>query len=313
MFRDERDCFEFIAQSRWPEEGFRCPTCGGSAAFAPSGRLVLVCASCKHIQSATAGTVMHRSKIPLCTWLRVAWMMITDKRGVSALLISKQFDLNYEAAFGMLHKLRAAMVAPNRERLHGRVEVDETLIGGHEPAPGGHGKKGKHIVIGAVEVRERVSDRTGETFTRPGRIRLRRIEAATTTNLHGFVREVVEPGSVVVTDGLQTYKGIVRHGYRHEVEMHTYERPQSEVLKHLHLVFSNLKNWLQGTHKGAVRKKHLQAYLNEFAFRFNRRDNLPAAFQTVLGIAGKVEGPTQEALYATGPGQFIHPNPGRPR
>jgi transposase-like protein len=309
MFRDERDCFDFIVRSRWPEEGFRCPSCHGSAAFSPSGRLVLVCARCKHIQSATAGTVMHRSRLPLRTWLLAAWLMVTDKRGISSIQLERQLGVSHEAAFGMLHKLRAAMVAPDREGLRGRVEVDETYIGGPEPGKGGRGALGKEMVIGAVEVRE--GTRAGKAVTRPGRLRLRQIDGATARNLLGFVRDSVDPGATVVTDGLLTYRVVKEHGYSHDVEMHTFHRPQSEVLKHLHLAFSNLKTWLRGTHHGAVSDKHLQAYLNEFAFRFNRRDNLNAAFQTVLGLTGKVARPTQDGLYATGPGRFVHPSPRR--
>jgi len=312
MFRDERACFDFIIQSRWTEDNdCVCPSCWGRKCYAPKDRLVLVCASCKHLQSATAGTVMHRSKISLCSWLLAAWLMVTDKRGVSARQLERQLGVSYEAAFGMLHKLRAAMVSPQRTLLTGRVEVDETFVGGPVPGKRGRGTagpEGKAIVLGAVEVRKRTDEETGEVGTYPARIRLRHVEDFGGGTCLGFVGDVVEPGATVVTDDSRSYDGLPKAGYRRKILSAAHGDPQDSVLPHFHLAASNLKTWLLGTHHGAVSQKHLQAYLNEFTYRFNRRRNLYAAFQTILGIAGRVEGPTQESLYAEGPGKFAHPN-----
>ena len=310
MLGDERACFDFVLQSRWPDEGDRvCPSCGGAEFYAPDDRLVIVCARCKHIQSATAGTVMQDTRQPLSFWLLAAYLLVTDKRGLSARQLQRTLGLKrYEVAYQMLHKLRAAMVNPERDRLTGRVEVDESSIGGPQTGkPGRSRAEGKYLVVGAVEVRRWKDPKTGEFRTRPGRTRLRHIDNVVQPVLFEFVKESVEPGATVITDGLIHYKALPQEGYRHEVQMHTFNRPQAEVLKHYHLMISNLKAWFHGTFHGAVgraptggtRGKHLQAYLDEFSFRFNRRHNLFAAFQTVLGIAGKVEGPTEASLYAT--------------
>ena len=98
----------------------------------------------------------------------------------------------------------------------------------------------------------------------------------------------------------------------HGVQSTALGHPQEAVLRYLHLAFSNLKTWYAGTFHGRVEAKHLQGYLNEFCFRFNRRDDLFTAFQTVLGIAGRVRGPTLAGLYSEGPGRFVHPNPHEP-
>lgn len=294
-FRTEEDCRQYLFWSRWPR-GFYCPRCGGTEAYARTDRPILRCAKCGKEYSATAGTVMHRSKQDLCLWLWAAYLVATDKRGISAVQLQQQLGINrYETAFNMLHKLRAAMVNPFREKLRGTVEVDETFIGGPEEGKRGRGAGGKAIVVGAVEVRG----------NRPGRLRLKRIRSASKRELERFVQDNVEEGSTVVTDGYVGYLGLSGLGYVHRPTV-AKTRDPSAVLPRLHLAFSNLKRWLLGTHHGAVSAKHLQAYLGEFAFRFNRRRNLQAAFQTLLGIAPIVKGPTYKGLYE---GTYRHRNP----
>lgn len=319
-FPDEKAALQFVVDSRWPE-GEGCPRCGVQKIYPrkdrPGG---LRCSSCKYIFSATAGTAMEGTRLPLRLWLEAAYQVVTDKRGVSAKGLQAKLKIKrYETAYMILQKLRASMVAPERTRLSGTVEVDESSVGApQEGKPGRSKAEGKYLVVGAVEVRE-WTDKDGEVRTRPGRIRLRHIENVIQPVLFEFIRNSVEPGATVVTDGLIHYKALPREGYPHEVQMHTFERPQAEVLKHYHLVISNLKAWLQGTFHGAVgraptggaRGKHLQAYLNEYVFRFNRRHNLFAAFQTLLGIAGRVEAPTYAGLYASGTDRWAHPNPRR--
>ena len=198
----------------------------------------------------------------------------------------------------VLHKLRAAMVAPNREMLRGRVEVDEALVGGVRKGGGsGTWAGAQEVVIGAVEV-------VGEV--KPGRLRLAHIPGALKRHAVPFVKANVEAGSSVVTDGPNIYDSLESLGVTREIESTAHGVPQEYVLRTLHLMFANLKTWLQGTFHGAVRKEHLQAYLNEFTFRFNRRGNLHAAFQTVLGIGSQVPGPTYQGLYS---GDWKHPNP----
>jgi transposase-like protein len=321
MFREERDCFDFIVQSRWPGDAdCVCPSCGGTKFYRADKRLALSCAKCRHIQTATAGTVMHGSRLPLCTWLLAAWLLVTDKRGISAKQMERALGVSYETAYMVLQRLRAAMVNPEREKLRGGVEVDETFVGGVK-----HGRKGlemrekrggKFVVVGAVEVRRALRQSDMKELHRPARVRLRHVPDTTAGHLIRFVKEVVEKGTVVATDGNPSYNALETFGYPHRIESTAVGMPQNLVLEHVHVVFSNLKAWLDGTFHGAVGRapkggekgKHLQGYLNEFSFRFNRRDNLFAAFQTVLGISPKVEAPSYERIYAKGEERFRHVN-----
>jgi len=320
MFPDETACLKFIAESRWQGGAPKCPKCGGVEFYGRKDRKGgLECTGCGHTFSAMAGTVMENTKLPLSTWLQAAYLMVTDKRGISAKQLQRGLGIRgYETAWSMLQKLRVAMVNPDRSKLTGHVEVDESYIGGPEPGKRGRGAEGKYLVVGAVEVREWTSPKTGEVSTYPGRVRLRHIDNAIQPVLVDFVLETVEDGTTVVTDGFEAYQILPKFGYPHEVESTSRGMKQDAVLRHYHLAVSNLKTWLKGTFHGAVGRapaggiqgKHLQGYLNEFAFRHNRRHNLFAAFQTLLGIAGRVGAPTCAGLYGTGPG---HSTPSGPR
>jgi transposase-like protein len=314
MFPDEEACLKFIRESRWPEGDPMCPKCSSKICYGRKDRVGgLECAECGYTFSVTAGTVMKNTKLPLSTWLQAAYLTVTDKRGISAKQLQRDLGIRrYETAYTLLQKLRAAMVSPRRSRLHGVVEVDETLIGGPVPGKRGRGTAGpgkKAIVLGAVEVRSFVHRKSGETRTKPGRIRLRHVDDFRGKTLLGFVEGCVEPGTLVFTDDLNSYNGLGSLGYEHEVESATQGMEQEAVLPHLHLVFSNLKTWLEGTFHGSVSEKHLQGYLNEFTFRFKRRRNLYAAFQTLLSIAPSVKAPTRNELYATRQDRFPHKTP----
>jgi transposase-like protein len=236
---------------------------------------------------------MHRSRLPLRTWLWAAYLVTTDKRGISALQLQRQLELpRYETAYQLLQKLRTAMVAPERTSLYGVVEIDETLIGAPFRGRPERTAMDKAVVVGAVEIRP-----TKAGGTQPGRARLRHVTRSSKAKLLGFVKEVVEPGALVVTDGHETYEALSEAGYEHGVESTSIGDAKEDVLVHLHMVFSNLKTWLSGTHHGAVSKKHLQRYLDEFTFRFNRRKTPQAAFQTLLGIATKAAPHTYEDVY----------------
>lgn len=288
-FATEESCYAFVFDSRWPD-GFRCPKCGYAEAYPRPKRKQVECGKCGHCASVTAGTVMSNTKIPLRSWLWAAWLTVTSKGGLSAAELARQIGAHPESAFTMLHKLRHAMVAPARGMLKGRVEIDETYVGGPEPGKRGRGAGGKAIVIGAVEDR-------GE---HAGRLRLRRINTVDSLNLHKFVREVVEPGSTIVTDGNPAYRGL--DDYKHVVEMADRDaRTQDDVLRFFHLAVSNLKTWLKGTHHGRVESKHLQAYLDEFVFRYNRRRNLGGAVQTLLGLSSRADPLTYDDIYGDEP------------
>lgn len=233
---------------------------------------------------------MHRSKMPLRLWFHAAYFVTTHTPGMSALQFQRQTGLSsYQTAFTMLHKLRAGMVRSGRGRLSGTVEVDETYIGGERPGPTGRGALGKVIVAGAVDIRSKYANR----------VRLRVIPDVSGKTLAGFVKDNVIEGSIIKTDDWRGYSGLRTVGYSHIV---------STELIHIHRVFGNLKTWLLGTHHG-VSKQHLQAYLNEYTYRFNRRKTPMAGFQTVLGLAKERLGPTYKGLYGVAKGRkaWIHP------
>jgi transposase-like protein len=221
------------------------------------------CSTCAYQASVTAGTIFQDTHKPLTTWFRAAWWVTNQKTGASALGLKRLLGLgSYQTAWAWLHKFRRAMVRPGRDRLCGRVEVDETYVGGWEEGrrgrPGVQSKKAL-IVIAAQE-----------DGTRIGRIRMRRIASACAENLHAFVQEAIEPGSWVLTDGWNAYSGLQDKGYLHEADV---SRDDSALLPRVHRVASLLKRWLLGTHQGAVSHDHLDYYLDEFTFRFNRRSS----------------------------------------
>jgi hypothetical protein len=219
-----------------------------------------LCAKCRRQVSVTAGTIFERTHLPLTAWFRAMWHVTAQKNGVSALGLQRVLGLgSYKTAWAMLHKLRRAMVRPGRDRLQGTVEVDETYWGGPEEGVIGRLTETKTLIaVGAEE------DGTGI-----GRIRLRRLPELTRRALHGFIGEAVEPGSTVRTDGLNCYLGL--EGYVHDRQIQRDQDDDEHLLPRVHRVVSLLKRWLLGTHQGAVGHEHLDCYLDEFTFRFNRR------------------------------------------
>jgi transposase-like protein len=264
-FASEADCEKFLFSVRYPR-GFACPRCGVARGWALDGERLIECVA-GHKVSLTAGTVLHRTRQDLLTWFHGAYLISTLTPGISAVQFQRQLGIRrYETAFNMLHKIRSVLVAPGRERLHGEVEVDETFVGGKDPDRDGRGGD-KVLVIGAVELvpgREKGSQRAG-------RLRLRAVPDASAASLASFVESEVDPRAIVHTDGWDGYRRLKRSGYRHRRWVQGKERTATSVLPHMHRVFSNLKAWLQGTHHGRIESKYLQAYLNEYTFRFNRR------------------------------------------
>ncbi|MCP4612803.1 MAG: IS1595 family transposase [Planctomycetes bacterium] len=292
-FSTEEACLEYLIQSRWPD-GFICPKCGHYEYFWKAQRKLLQCKSCGHQTSATAGTIMHRTKQPLTLWFYAAYLVTTHTPGMSAVQFQRQTGINnYQTAFTMLHKLRAGMVSQGRGRINGVIQVDETYIGGAQPGLRGRGASGKVIVVGAAEIRG----------NRLFRIRLKIIPNVNSQTLNGFVKDNVVEGSTVITDDWKGYNYLQSAGYNRVID--------DSALGNIHKVFSNLKMWLIGTHHG-VSPQHLQAYLNEYTFRFNRRVTPMAAFQTVLGLGTQRLGPTYEGLYGIAKHSklaWVHPNP----
>jgi transposase-like protein len=273
-FASEADCHRYLVACRWPD-GFRCPRCGEPEAYELAGRELLQCRSCRHQTSVTAGTVLDRTRVPLRLWFAAAYLVTTHTPGFSAVQLQRLLGLaRYETAWTMLHKLRRAMLRPERGRLSGVVEVDEAYVGGLEEGRRGGRRRdsSKSIVVGAVEVRGRGS----------GRVRLAVVDDLSAASLVPFVEASVEPGSAVLTDGWQGYAPL-RRGYDHRPATVGDPRNASVLLPRVHRAFSNLKTWLRGTHHG-VSAKHLPSYVDGFVFRSNRR-RTPAAFERLSGLA----------------------------
>ena len=262
-FSSEKSCLNYIAKLRWPK-AFHCPSCG----FKPEkpslmGRGLFLCRKCKKQTSITAGTLFHRIHKPLRIWFFAMWFVTSQKHGANALGLQKVLGLgSYNTAWTWLHKLRRAMVRPGRDLLTGSVEVDETYIGGLGAKVRGRGAKRKSIVVIAVEVRGRGS----------GRVRMSVIPDVSATSLHDFILNNVDIGSEVRSDGWTGYKGIETLGYKHIVtNISASEDSAHVVMPCVHRVASLLDRWWLGVHQGAIRSSHLDYYLDEYTFRFNRR------------------------------------------
>lgn len=303
MFFSESACAAYLEAIRWPD-GFICPVCGvsGEAQRIVTRPQVLRCRHCHSDVSLTAGTVMHATRTPLQVWFLGAYLVTTQTPGISAVQFQRQLGISrYETAFLMLHKLRAGMVRPNRDRIGADwpVEVDETLVGGRTKGEG-RGVHHKVTVAGAIEVRPRLPRADGKKLKRAfyaGRLRLRLVPNRGAKTLTGFVQENVTKGAVVRTDGWGGYDELTKLGYSHDPMVLDGDPERTDAhLPMIHIAFSNLKTWLMGTHH-SVSKQHLQAYLDEFVFRFNRRFYPMTAFASILGIGMNVVGPTYRGLY----------------
>lgn len=264
LFPTNEACYHYLCGLRWPD-GFRCPSCEHDDAWTlKKGKLR--CKSCRRDVSITAGTIFEKTRTPLRLWFHAAWYIVNQKNGVSALGLQKVLGLkSYETTWTWLHKFRTAMVRPGRDRLHGTVEIDETLIGGPRPGKHGRGASGKALVLVAVEDRENTKQKG------IGRIRLKVISNASSKTLESAIEEMVEPGSTIRTDGWRGYNGLQEKGYHHIVVKHQEEELGYDPTPLVHRVASLLKRWILGTHHGRVELTHLHYYLDEYTFRFNRR------------------------------------------
>ena len=313
LFPDDAACASYLEKIRW-EYGFTCPHCGtvGEPFRFANRPQVLRCRNCRSDIALKAGTVMQDTRTPLSTWFWAAYLVASHTAGMSATQFQRQLGLTrYETAFQILHKLRAGMVRPDRDQIGAtgsHVEVDETWIGGNTRG-GGKGVHDQTLVVAAVEVRERAPKGGVKTTPRRGGRYAGRLRMGVAPNrgrlaLTSFVQSAVLPGTMVITDAAPSYARLGGLGYEHLPVVEANDPAVAEAyLPIVHLVFSNLKSWLQGCHHG-VSPKHLQAYLNEFTFRFNRRFYPFNAFRSLLGIGGETASPTYAELYA---GDWQHP------
>jgi transposase-like protein len=258
-FGTEDACRDYLFNFRWPD-GFQCPRCRHRKAWSKNNGLY-ECAYCNFQTSVIAGTIFQDTKKPLSLWFRAIWIVTNQKYGANALGLQRVLGLgSYRTAWMWLHKLRRAMVRPGRDKLSGTIEVDESYIGGEKPGKRGRGAAGKTLVVIAAQIDGK----------RIGRIRLRQIKDASAESLEEAIKESIEPGSIVRTDGWKGYNGVKRLEYNHEI-VRADGGVGENLLPHCNRVASLLQRWLMGTHQGAVSHEHLEYYLDEYTFRFNRR------------------------------------------
>ena len=267
-FHSEDACRAYLEKLRWPI-GLICPKCGMIGEADRSSRNRLLCHSCKHQTTVTTGTIFDKTRTELRVWFAAIWYITHQKHGVSALGLQRVLGLgSYETAWTMLHRLRRAMVRPDRDLLHGEVEVDETYLSLTDrikpiSAEGRKSNTAKLLVAIAVEIHK------PKGF---GRIRIRRIDNGDYENLMPFMQESIHPGSVIHSDGSAAYRELEAVGYGHRRTVHLgSDIPAHESMPGVHRVAALLQRWILGTHHGAVQPAQLDYYLDEFVFRFNRR------------------------------------------
>jgi hypothetical protein len=286
-FPDEAACVRYLASRRWPN-GFVCPICGTTRAHELVERRVWQCAACRQQTSLTAGTVLHGTRLPLITWFWAMYLAATLTTGISAQQLRKQLGLRrYETAWMLLQKIRLAMVNPERERLSGEVEVDKTWVGGAQAATGVRSGPDRNAVLVAIAVEHH--DHL------LGRLRMEVIPDVSGPTMTDFVLRNVVRGSTVHSDTWPGYGLLLAAGYRHQPRLarrrvaEEAKSPEAvSIVPGVHRVAVNLRTWLHGTHRG-VGAQHLERYLEEFVFRFNRRFYPMAAFDTLLGLTSRIE------------------------
>ena len=260
MFTTKEQCLDYLKELRFPK-GYSCRKCQHSEYWL-NNRGIMVCKNCKDELSITSGTIFHRSKLPLVVIFRALWWMIAQKNGVSAVGVQRVLGLgSYRTAWVWLHKFRRLMVFPDRNKLSGKIEVDETLVGGKRSGKRGRGAEGKSLVVIAVEILKKGT----------GRVRMSLISDASKKSLKKFIIENIETGSNLITDGWKGYTGISKSGYQHEIEDKTKLLDGEEILPNVHRIASLLKRWLLGTHQNYIGEGYLSYYLDEYTFRYNRR------------------------------------------
>lgn len=257
-FSDEEACYEYLFKVRWPD-GFICPRCGCKHYYLVSRRRLYQCQSCDYQASVTAGTIFHKTRTPLRKWFLAIFLAAKDKRGISALALMGHIDVSYPTAWLMLHKIRAAMSHRDEKyQLSGLIQLDEAFFGGP------NGKQGR----GTEKATAYVAVSTGENgkplFAKA--LVVNRINKETALK---FATTYLLSGCTVTTDGLNIYPQLKEQGYVHERVLSSSQEAE-QALRWLHTLVSNAKAFISGTYHG-LDQKHLQAYLNEYLYRFNRR------------------------------------------
>jgi len=287
QYATDEQCREYLFQLRYPK-GFKCPGCGEGKVWR-TGRGKYQCQKCGKDTSVLAGTIFQDTHTPLTVWFRAIWFILAQKHGTNALNLQRILGLgSYQTAWTMLHKLRRAMVRPSREKLQGRVEIDETYIGGpSKTGKYGRGSERKALIVIAVEVND----------NQIGRIRLKLADSASAEDLLPFIEEAIERGSTVISDGWYPYSKLKSMGYNHEI-VRNEDGKTENLLPHVHTIASLVKRWILGTFQGSCSKEHFGYYLDEYAFRYNRKksNSRGLLFQRLLENAVQIEATTYKNL-----------------
>ena len=261
-FSTEQSCYEYLFQMKWPN-AFSCHKCNHEAYWV-SSKNIYICTRCEHQHSLTAGTIMHQTKKPLRLWFKAMWWFTTRKSGVNAINLKGLLGFgSYGTAWHWMQKLRRCTIRKGREKLSGKIEVDEFFIGGQKPGKRGRGANGKTIVIAAVE----------KECHKLGRIRLQVIPDCSSGSILSFIDEYIEPGSTIVSDGWKGYYSIDKSLYNHNQTISSKAADKDSVLPGVHLTASLIKRLIRSTFQCRFDLKYLQSYLDEYVFRFNRRES----------------------------------------
>ncbi len=284
-FRTESACRKHLFKLKWPE-GFVCPSCSHIKYYSLPKRHLFQCKACNHQTSVTAGTVMHKTRTPLRIWFWAIFLLAHDKRGLSALQLSKNLDVSYYVAWTMLHKIRCAMKHRDAAYdLKGIIEMDDSFFGsGTGGDKRGRGTKKTPVIIEASTHKDGV-----------GFARMQVVEHVDKKTVGRIVVEDVAPGQTIRTDGWEAYGVVEEKGYRHQPWVNLTSQEVKIFLKWVHILSSNAKAFLLGTFHG-IGKKHLQAYLDEFCYRFNRRQWEGQIFDRLVTACANSKGITFSEL-----------------
>ncbi len=278
MFYTESQCIEYVIEMKW-SDGYKCLRCKNTSYWLGSKKRI-ICKKCEYQTTVISGTIFEQTNKPLVLWFRAIWWMISQKNGVSASGLQKILGLgSYKTAWTWLQKLRLLTTISDRKKLSGKVEVDETFIGGKKEGKRGRGSENKTLVVIAVEVQNKGT----------GRIRLQIVSSASAKDLTKFITTNIEIGSSIITDGWNGYSKVSGKGYSHQIQGAEWEKDDEQMLPNAHRVASLLKRWLLGTHQNYVSPSRLQNYLDEFVFRYNRRksNSRGLLFQRIMEQAVK--------------------------
>lgn len=258
-FPTERACQKALEKARWPN-GFVCPKCAHTKASRITTRILLQCSKCQYQASLTSSTVFHKTRTPLVKWFWAIYLVSQDKGGVSAMRLSKQLDLGYKTAWLILHKIRNAMgQRDSRYTLSGFIEMDDAFFGGARGGKRGRGAANKSTVLVMVESKEEHA----------GFISMQIVDSMKHIDIEPVIKKKIEPKQTIRTDGYKSFQYLANSGHEH-IGTPVPPKQAAEDLPWVHIAISNAKRFVLGTYHG-VSHKHLQRYLDEFCYRFNRR------------------------------------------